>query len=362
MDTRTLCGFLLATFLPAVAWSQPAGARLAESEAPPTELGVRLTPEMARGLGTVVANELFRKRYELEEAQVAAASEAFARRLMAMAHAHEERGQEISEYLFAKGLEVSSRMRAGTGDAPNTIFGQGMAEQLLPVMPAIKEMANGVMQDVRPMLSFKQQLKMTADIALMNVALASFESTLKRWSKGEIEPFEDPFRSRERPIKKDADGESDAVKSARRAAERAAKREPWTEWAKYVEDAKQFYGFDASQAAAADSLLREYTERCQRAQQGADDGSRLYRNRVWWAMAGHLPGGWNGPFRALMEADYEAIREPVEALGFELKEKIDRLPTQAQRSAAEAKILEALAEKGYRTPEAVAAASTEEGP
>ncbi|MGB4259885.1 MAG: hypothetical protein WBL15_19475, partial [Phycisphaerae bacterium] len=156
-----------------------------------------------------------------------------------------------------------------------------------------------------------------------------------------------PFENPEDRFKKDETGQTRVLKNVRSRAEARSNRPIGGEWDQYVEEAKKYYQLDASQAAVADSLLRDYKERAKVAVGGEREWqARVYRNRLWWGISITLPGQWNHPLRLLLDREAQRIDEPLAALGDELKERIEAIPTQAQREAAEQRIQLALKEKG----------------
>jgi hypothetical protein len=322
----------------------------------PSEYGLRFTPAMARGLSKEIIKNVFVRRYELDEAKTEQATELMSRRLMQFAHQNEEGGQELFEFFFSEmANRVAGNRGQDTGGLPREVM-QGLGTRLLPTMPAIREVANGMVQDIRPMLGFKQQLKLTGEVAVMNVALDAFEKNMQSWSKGDADPFGDPFRSDEADLKKDENGETRLTRNAKSSAEAQTKAPPWANWGDYVEEAKKYYQLDPAQSEAADSVLREYQERAQFAVGGeADWHQRAYRNRVLCSMSASLRGRWGNPLRILLDADFARMREPAEALEKEMKERIEQIPTRSQRETAERRMLATLREKGLYLEEPVAA-------
>jgi hypothetical protein len=239
---------------------------------------------------------------------------------------------------------------------------QGIGTRLSPIMPSVRDFTNGILSDVRPELSFKEQLKLTAEVAGVNVALDVFEKNMQNWAKGEVDPFGNPFEDRAEELKKDEKGETRALRNARRMAEEAAKARPGSEWKAYVEDAKKYYQLDPAQAEAADSLLREYQQRAEIAVGGLNEWrARLYRSQLFMQLSTRLPGGWqNSPFRILMDRDGKVSGEPLEALGDELKGRIEEIPTAGQREAADKLVRDALVEIGFDVNAAPTTAAAEE--
>lgn len=325
----------------------------------PAEAGLRFTPGMARALGKVYAKEVLVRRYELDAAKADEAAELAARRMMKLAHGTEDQGQEFVEYLFTQIMKMNSDgSRRGGGPPFDAEFGRGIAERVLPLLPSVREMINGTVDDIRPMLPFKGQMKMTAEVAMVNTAIGTFEGNMQKWSKGDVDFTRNPFEPAEEEVKKDEHGESQVLKSARRSAE-AQTGSPGAGWGQYVEEAKKYYGFDASQAAAADSILRECKERAAALVGDSTQQTEAYRNRLWVVMSSRFRGGWNNPLRMLLEEDFLRMRAPLVALGDELKRKIDDLATQGQRDAAQKRMDELLRQKGFAWEDEPAAATQE---
>lgn len=356
---RNVCWCLAAGLLlcVSVGRAQPASDSNRDNEdddlmAAPSEYGLRFTPAMARGVAKEVVKNVFVRRYELDEAKTEQATELMARRLMQFAHQNEEGGQELFEYFFSEmANQVANNRGPGMNGLPREVM-QGVGTRMLPAMPAVREVTSGIVQDIRPMLGFKGQLKLTGEVALLNVALDAFEKNMQAWSKGEGDGLSDPFRSDEADLKKDDKGETRLTRNAKMSAEAQTKTKPWENWGDYVEEAKKYYQFDAPQSEAADSLLREYQERAQLAVGGeAAWRERAYRNRVLSSMSAGLRGRWGNPLRILLDAEFARLRAPADRLEQEMKERIDQIPTQGQREAADRRMEAVLREKGLRFDE-----------
>lgn len=345
---------VLLALVGATAWAQnpppaqPAPRRQADDGTP----GVRFTPEMARGIARLYAKNVLTRRYELEEGKVDQATEAVARRFMAMAHQVDAQGAEFVEYVMSEAIksEAEGRNQAGLSSE----MGRGIAERVLPVMPQIRDLLRDVSGDIRPMLGFKQQLKLTADMALAGTALNAFEQNMQRWSKGEAKPFENPFESQNAPpnVQKEADGTSKQFKSAQKTAEASLKLTRSSDWKKYVEEATKLYGFDASQSATAQSLLREFTQRGESLMQDTTWRDGMYRNRMWFSMLRASGMGWGSLLWDRLEEQQRQMSDPIDQLELDFKTRVDQIPTAAQREAADRHIESLLAEKGLKLTEA----------
>ena len=334
-----VCGFAILPALEAPA--QPASP--SDPTLRPTEIGTRFTPGMAQAIAEAYTRDVLVRRYQLPEDQHAAAHDAVAHRLMKMAHTLDtESHQAAIEDLLTTMMNLSTRRGSGLWEVGPKISGD-----IVPMMPAIRSLIGGVAKDVRPMLPFKQQMKLAGDLVIVNTGLDAFDSTMQRWADGDVQPGENPFRSNPRPIQRDEDGRSKVLKAAEKTAQALLDKIEVNKWADYVEQAKQFYDMDDAQISTADSILRESLQRARAIAQNDDWRDRVYRNRVWRTMSWRLSSsGWYGPLRTLLDREYESLIEPIKALGQEMKDRIDGIPTDAQKRAAEERLWADLADFG----------------
>lgn len=341
-------GVLLGVIVAAPAIGQgPTGA--ADPLDRPTEASLRMTPELARLFGRQLAEQHFARRYELPEDRVDEAGEMIARRIMQAAHGHDNPAiRDGFEEMIGAMIETRGRgPEAGGGGIPREL-GQALGRGLQPVLPGVRELVNGVGRDIRPMLPVSQQLRLGADVTAFNTGLDAFEKTVERWSQGDVDPFEDPFGGgRRRNMEKDETGATQALRRAREMAEGQLARELTGEWKQYVEQAIRFYRFDESQAASAQSLLREYAGRAEAVLLNADVRDRLYHNHLWEQMMYRLRLGSANPVRRLLEDEQHKLRDPVRQLEHEFKERIERIATESQRQAAARRVHAMLADQGF---------------
>ncbi len=316
----------------------------------PTELGIRFTPAMAEALAKGYIANVVVPRYELAQDKVDEATEAIARRLMVAAHSLDTPEQQANvERLFADTMNAvadsANQSRPGMPRGIGMAFGKG----LKPLLPAVREVIRGAGEDLRPMLSLKQQLNLGKDLLTVGMSLDAFEKTLDRWEKGDVKPFEDPFKSPKSEIQKDEQGRSPALNQAMQFAQGIMDKPPWkTEWERYVEQAKEYYQFDESQATAADSQLREALQQAERISQNERWRQVMYRNRIWEQMAGRVLYFYgHHPMPHLIFRSYRAAVDPISRLGDALKMKIDRIATSTQRREAERRMTQLLKDKGF---------------
>jgi hypothetical protein len=311
---------------------------------------LRFTPEMARGLARQYVRNMLVRRYELDPSKVEEATEITARRFMAMAHQLDGRGAELIEYMAGQMVAMQTEGREQDGLTP--ALGKGIGDRLLPFVPALRDLVRDVSSDVRPMLSFKQQLKLTGDVAMAATAINAFEENMQRWSKGGAQPYDNPFEQQRVAVQKEEDGLSRQAKNAEKSARGNVEAGEWRLWKSYVEDAKKLYELDASQAATAESLLREYTARAETLAADATWRDQMYRNRLWWWMLMNMRQGWGHLLWHRLEAQQQMWNEPIRQLAVDFKTRIDQIPTAAQRNAADRRIEALLAEKGLTSTEA----------
>lgn len=355
--TRT-CMFLLMMTPAAVLAQAPAPPDQNQDPlGPPTTRGIRMTPGMARAIAQMISQNVFVRHYELDPARKDEAAEALARRMMSMAHQVDAHGAALAEYMITQMFDAESRRADGEGGGFELTpeIGKGIADEILPAMPAIRELIGGVGRDIGPMLSLKQQLKMTGELAMAGTALEAFQKNMERWARGEAKPGDNPFSDKpqgEDAAKMDASGQSAALKSAREEAEKELDKLGWMEriWANYLKEFKSFYELDESQGATADSVLREYVDRAKALMKDAAWRDQTYRSRLWLTMAQQLR--MRGVFTSILNSRYDEAMAPVNALGDEFRLRLEEIPTEAQKNAAEARIAAALKERGFEEPEA----------
>ncbi len=335
----SVIGCVLAAFAPA---QTPTGRNVAEQ---PTEYGIRFTPGIARAMARAYAQDVLVGRYNLDASKVDQAAESVARRIMDVVHRYDD--AEYAERIeqMVEGIMAGQAGQPGwSGVQPRTA--KAMADAMRPIMPGIRDLVRGVAQDVRPMLGAKDQLKFGGDLMTLSTALNAFEDTLDRWEDGDVRPGENPFEPDGKP-KLDESGHSRAYNAAVRMVRQDMEQGEWEGWKQYVEDARKLYGFDEGQAAGASSILNECLARAAQYTGGEDWRREFERVRLWMNLLGVLRVGQSHPLRYCLERGYGRLVEPVHAIGDELKQRIDAIPTVAQRRAADERILQMIGEQGF---------------
>jgi len=324
--------------------AQPPGDPSGQGPGRPTEYGIRFTPEMARAMAGFYVRQMLQERYGLDASKEEAATEAIARRLMQMAHRLDEQGYgERFERMVEKMLKSQAERPPNRKGVPPEV-GRAMGETLAPIVPELRRMMRGVAQDVRPMLSPKAQLKFAADVIAADTAMEGFQKTMQRWAEGDVGLGDEVFGE---PVQRDANGRSAALNRAEQRAAAEVAKKPWSRWEQYVADAKVFYGFDDAQCAAADSLLREAIAKAEQVTADPSYAQRVHDNRLLFNLLWPLRIDGAHPLRFEVKSTYEAVTDPVERIGEELKRKVDAIATQGQREAAEQRMASWLTEAGY---------------
>jgi len=346
---------LLSLTLTAGAWPLRAADRtggITDSSIGPSEYGLRFTPGMARGIARRAARDVIVKRYEMDPAAEEQLTDAIARRLMQTAHELDTPElQKSREQLLATFLESLNTARGGRPRILTPELGTKLGKHLLPNMPAFRELVRNVGRDLRPMLSMKQQLRLAADLATVKTGMDAFETTMQKWSTGQVDPEDHPFRPRQdRAPKLDAEGLSGDLKRARESAGQDKLLEKRLEdWERYVREAGELYGFDASQAATADSILRECRSRAEAVAQDSQWKAHRYQSSFslrFFRSLGRSFRSDGHPVTFLLLEDSKSLTDPLEALSGDLKQRIERIPRADQKRAAQKRLQDTLLDMG----------------
>lgn len=341
----------------AVAQPAPGEASVSGESA---EYALRLTPAMARGMAREFVHDELIRRYEIDASHEEELRELVARRIMESAHEVDTpESQAALQRLMANFFNMvleSERTHRGLNASPEVA--KPLGQDLLPLLPHARELVRKVGQDVRPMMSMKQQLRLAADLMAAKTVLDGFEETMKRWAAGDVRPGDDPFDDdgHER-VQLNAEGVSEQVRQAReQSANEDRLNRLQSAWEQYVNNAAEFYGFDEAQRATADSIVRETVTRAAAAvgdseQQALEAGHRFWL-RFWRELGPEFRG--EQPVLYLLLRRSGKMHEPFNKLTDELKQRVDRIARQDQLRAAEQRMNERLAKSGYRPPEPAA--------
>ncbi len=299
----------------------------------PTQRGLRMTPGIARAIGSLIAQEPLKDIYGFDEAAQEKASELIARRIMQTAHENQEQGQAFLEFAFAGVIESQGRF------TPE--LGKKWAELSVPLVAPLRECWLGVVEDLRPLVPPEKQARYAADTIAGTVFFDAYTSKMARWQQGDVGEREDPFSDRHEPRRQasaSAPSEPDELAEARRRAQQMLDWAP-RRWREYVNEAVSYYQFDEAQQEAAESILAELSDRA--AQIKTDDWqARALLNRIKWHLGHREMGLYNTPWMWQVDREFDDLMHPIHEMTRELKLRLDALPTAAQRAAADKPITE----------------------
>jgi hypothetical protein len=354
-SARTCVALALLAGWAAGAWAdRPAEVRIDE----PSEYGIRFTPEMARGIAReFVRNEVIR-RYEVDSDREDEIAELVARRMMEALHEidtpqTQAAVERLTGNFFRMAIE-SQRMGMGRLHTPPEV-GKALARDVLPLMPNIHELVRKVGKDIRPMLPLKQQLRLAADLMTVKTAMDGFETTMQRWSRGEVNPGEDPFGGNDHQEPDlGPEGVSEHLKQAREASLQGDRLGAFEHsWERYVLSAGEFYGFDESQMATARSVVRETVARAKVVLEKTEFKVENESLHLWNRLLESLGREYQGdvPVRFMLIRRVLEVNEPLTKLNDEMRQRVDRIAREEQRRAAEERMRLQLMELGFEQTE-----------
>lgn len=312
------------------------------------EIGLRFTPEIARGMARLITKEMFVNRYDMAPERVDEVAERIARRLMDFAHQHEDRAQEFAEFVGGEMLAYFNApdRKPGRAGIPRSL-GTGFGKRMLPIMPSVRTLIAGVREDAQPMLPPKEQVRLMRDMMALGAAMDAFESHMKRWSKGDVDPYAHPFRPDAGESDKDESGQSAALREAEEQARTALDNSLKLSWEQYVRHAKELYALDEAQAATADSILAEAISRAEQIDADPDWRENAYRLHVWSHLWRPMGLSYEHPSHVHLIDVLHEQQAVLDDIGEELRTRIDEIPTDVQREAAEQRIHAAMAGTGF---------------
>ncbi|HUW83945.1 MAG TPA: hypothetical protein VMZ31_14245 [Phycisphaerae bacterium] len=306
----------------------------------PTERGLRLTPGIARAIGTLCAGDPLKRQYGLDEEAQEKAAELIARRLMQTAHENQEQGQAFFEFAFESVIESQGRF------TPE--LGKRWAELSVPLVAPMRECWLGVVEDLRPLIPPEKQARYAADTIAATLFFDGYTKKMARWKEGNVGRREDPFNVHHEPKQQDdpeqqaaasAPSEPDELAEARRTGERMLDYQMTRRWRQYVNEAVSYYQFDEAQQETAESILAELSDRA--GQITTDDWrAKALLNRIKWQLGHREMGLYNTPWTWQVDREFDDLMHPIHEMTRQLQRRLDAIPTAAQRAAAEKPITE----------------------
>ncbi|MBN1490052.1 MAG: hypothetical protein JXA69_09055 [Phycisphaerae bacterium] len=311
-------------------------------------IGLRFTPEIARGMARLITKEMFVNRYDMAPERVDDVADRVAHRLMAFAHEHQDQAQEFAEFIGGEMLAYFNApdRKPGRAGIPRSL-GTGFGKRMLPIMPSVRKLIAGVREDAQPLLPPKQQVRLMGDMMALGAAMDVFESHMKRWSKGDVDPYANPFQPDISDSEPGQTGESPALERAKGQAQWSVADSKQVSWKQYVTHAKELYALDEAQAATADSILAEAISRAEQIKTAPTWYESIYRIAVWSHLWRYMGLSYDHPAHAHLVDVLDEQQIVLDEIGEELRVRVDEIPTDAQREAAEQRIRAAMAGTGY---------------
>jgi hypothetical protein len=220
-----------------------------------------------------------------------------------------------------------------------------MGGQIRPLAQDFKEVVIDMSDDMGDYMTEDQLIQKEGEIAAIDTMFTFLDQRLENWENGGWDPItEHPtgaqFREAERErhkamriateeareqviqeIYKGQDPFDGRLKEIRSAANSSKDNDPW---AKHVREFIAKYGLTAEQANQCERILRKY-----------QDSRDNYLRRVdpeLLQIEIEMTKTAAGPARDKLVARYEDLAKPIETKFTVLKEKLNKIPTRAQRA------------------------------
>jgi len=262
------------------------------------------------------------------------------------------------EFLNENRAEIQTLMNeyfeALLDDGPPTIEDvAGWAQRVQPLVAEFGEATREVTESMHEYLTDEQQTLLGAQTAAFETGMTMMQNKLSVWSAGGYDPETEWIHrdsSRREREAAEAAGSEAADSEESPSGERHAASTLTDEWAIYTERFIERYKLNNEQQQKARSFLRR--------QQEARDRYLKRKAGEMAAVTDHLQGAETEEERETALASYDRLNAPVGRMFEQLKERLDTLPTRAQRRAAVEAGLEPDEHEEIESPEAVDPATT----
>ena len=221
------------------------------------------------------------------------------------------------------------------------------AQRVQPLLADFDVVVDEVTGDMREYLNDDQVVMLDAEMAAFDAGMTMAQNKLGVWSEGGYDPETEWIHPPEDRHGEDAEGEvvteetpvGDASASETGAAEK--EEVPKDEWTVYTEEFIARYQLHSEQKQKALAFLRQQQER----------RDKYLRNNVsdMARVTKMLTEAKTEEDREKALVAYQRLNEPIDALFEQLKERLETLPTRAQRKAA-AEVQPAAEEGGTSKP------------
>lgn len=318
-----------------------------EVEMKPTELGVRFTPGMANALAKQMSREM-KGRYDMSDDQVQQAQEILSRNMMKMA----QNSQKVSREVWETFMES---MIANEGSFSKE-DGQRWAKSMNKLLPDIKTFLTTSASQIGKTMTLSQRLKLTAEMTAVSAGFVTFEERMKRWEKGDMPDFANPFMEpRAQPPRQSNTANAAETEEVRRARSRVERRVEFEvgvddRWTGQVESAIEYYGLNEAQAKSARAILKDALEQAKQVKT-PEWTERLRRNRTAAAVSNRASKNLReGPWMWQLDREYEEILKPLQDIGRSMRIRVDELAESGQRAKSAEQARQELVKSGLDLP------------
>jgi len=262
--------------------------------------------------------------YGFDEAQQAELDRAVLDRWRPYLAAHRERLKPlVNEYLELK-MQLAPPPKEEI---------QSWARRALPEFELIKAQVYEGVDDLRDVANELQRVKVEAQALMLGGALTYGETQLTLWRDGEFDPTDfvapRPAQRRARREKRNAKEQSVVSKPDAEPAKEAPRdfiEEELSLWDQYVVDFVRRFELDDGQRSSARSVLTEMKRRAMR--------HRSRKAQELATLEAQLASENQTPVeQAEIKRKIQALYGPVDELFAELKQRVEQLPTAAQRAS-----------------------------
>ena len=302
-------------------------------------IGIQLTPRLLENLLDKAADRLA-KDYRFDEFQREQMRQVLQERIPRFLREHQAEIQKLT----------NEWLEAASGEAPpDAEYAARWAEEALPLVEDFKGMVHGMSDDMRGFLTDDQQILLDGYLAGIDTVTDRVSDRLHLFKEGGFDPelhWPGNRRARKRnradarklrrmaeearvtAMEKSGGAPAGTGKPAAARAKAAPKSEK-DAWTRYVEAFIERYGLNDQQQQRARTFLREQLkQRDRHLRRSAGEIERI--TKLYDKAA-------NPQELKIAEAAYQrVIQQPVDRMFERLKEKLDTLPTRAQRRAAAA--------------------------
>ncbi len=257
------------------------------------------------------------ERYELDADQTRQLEALVYERVPAFMREHRKVMQPLINEFFEATLDP---------DPPSVEEVKSWADRAMPLFQTFQESIKESNARFRATLKPQQQAKFDTDQLAMGIGMQMFETQLKGWQRGEFDGSSwGAQRARERQ-RRDA-------RQRELLARRAAASQPsladeilveLDAWDRYVADFIAAYSLDDAQRTSAESILVELKARAKEIRE---------RNRERLDEIEKALATAEGEQKQKLTDELVGVYQPIDDIFAELKNRLDKLPTAAQRAA-----------------------------